>query len=161
MAFPRQEYGDGANYDDLMDRFILQGLEGKGDVSQITKWFIEICEDGCRSLLLENEKALSQLVNIKADVLIADYFVIWKCPCLMSLRLGVPTIAFGAFVEPWLARIPYLPSYVPTYFLPFTDRMTFLERAKNVFATVVISLLSPFNVDVTDIIDVYKMYGNA
>ncbi len=160
LAFPREAYGEAANSEELMDRMVLQSLEGKGDVSQITKWLMKICEGSCRTFLLENEKALSQLEMIKADVLIPDYFVVWKCPYLLSLRLGVPTIAFGSFVEPWLARIPYLPSYVPTYFLPFTDRMTFLERAKNFFVAVMIGFFSPFHADYTDVIDAYKVYGN-
>ncbi len=161
VAFPREAYGPGANFDEIFDRTVLQGLESKGDVLHMSKWLVQRAEEACRTLLLDNEKALSQLEKIMGDVLITSYLVMWKCPYLISFRLGVPTIAFGPFVGPWLARIPYLPSYVPAYFLPFTDRMTFIERAKNVFATFVINFFSPLEVDLSEIIDVYKRYGNV
>ena len=113
------------------------------------------------TLLLENEKALSQIERIKADVLIADYGVVWKCPYLLSHRLGIPTIAFGAFIEPWIARIPYLPSYVPTYFLPFTDRISFTERSKNAFVAFVAGFFKPYREDLTDVIEAYQVYGGV
>ncbi len=63
-------------------------------------------------------------------------------------------------MEPWVGRLPYLASYVPTYFLPVTDRMSFTERAKNTFVAFVAGFLSPFHPDLTDAIDAYKVYGD-
>ena len=160
LTFPREAFGPGSNVDELLDTATLQSVEGKGDISQFSKWLAKIFGDMCKTLLLQNEEALSQLERVKADVLIADFGVVWKCPYLISLRLGIPTIPFGPVVEPWLARIPYLPSYVPTYFIPFTDRMSFAERAKNTFVAFVAGFFVPHRVDLTDVIEAYKVYGN-
>ncbi len=151
VGFPREAYyGAFGNFDDTMDRIVLLALEGKGDVSQISNWFVWIFKEACSTLLSEKQKALSQLEKIKADLMITDYAVTWKCPYLFSLRLGIPTIVFGSFFEPWLARIPYLPSHIPTYFLPVTDRMTFAQRMQNVFTSFAFGSLSPFRVDLSD-----------
>ncbi len=160
IAFPRESYGDFGDAENMMDRVAGQGLEGKGDISQISKFLANMCESWCKALLLKNEEYLLKLEKIKADVLIADYAAMWKCPNLLSLRLGIPTIAFGAFVEPWLARLPYLPSYVPFYFHPVTDRMSFTERAKNAFVAFLMGFFSPLHLDVADVIDAYRVYGD-
>ena len=160
VAFPRESYGQFANFEDIMDRIFEQSLQGKGDISQISQWLMTVIEDWCRSLLLESEEALSQLETIKADALITDYGPILKYPYLMSFRLGITTIAFGAYVEPWLSRTPFLHSFVPTYFLPFTDRMTFAERAKNAFVAFVMGFLSPLRHHIADAIEAYKVYDD-
>ena len=161
LAFPREAFGPVSNVDEFMDTATLQAVQGKGDIAEFSKWLAKVLGNMCETLLMENEKALSQLERIKADVLIADYAVIWKCPYLLSHRLGIPTIAFGAFVEPWIARIPYLPSYVPTYFLPFTDRMSFTERSKNAFVAFVAGFFKPYREDLTDVIEAYQVYGEV
>ena len=161
LAFPREAFGPGSNVDELIDTATLQAVEGKGNIADFSKWLAKIFGDGCKALLLENEKALSQLERIKVDVLIADYAVVWKCPYLLSHCLGIPTIAFGAFIEPWIARIPYLPSYIPTYFLPFTDRMSFTERSKNAFVAFVAGFFKPYREDLTDVIEAYQVYGEV
>ena len=164
IAFPTESYADAANAEEMVDRIVGEGLAGKGDISQISKFFVSSCERWCKTLLLENEEYLSKLEKIKADVLIVDYAAMWKCPYLMSLRLGIPAIAFGAFVEPWLARLPYLPSYVPAYFLPVTDRMSFTERAKNAFVAFLMGFsslgFSPLHMDVSEVIEAYRVYGD-
>ena len=160
IAFPRESYAEYANFEETMDRLTGLALEGKGDSLQITKLFAKIHEGWCRTLLLESEEHISQLEQIKADVLITDYAVLWKCQYLISLRLGIPTIAFGAFVEPWLARMPYLPSYVPAYFLPVTDRMSFTQRVKNAFVVFIMGFFSPIHLDLADVVEAYRLYGD-
>ncbi len=45
--------------------------------------------------------------------------------------LGVPYITVVDLAEPWLMRIPWLPSYIPHGLLPFSDNMTFTQRLAN------------------------------
>ena len=160
VIFPKEAFGPATNPEDMTATVTQQIVEGKTDTKQFINWVTKELGDMCKTLLLENEEALSQLEKIKADVLIASYLVPWKCPYLMSHRLGIPTIPFGAFVEPWNARIPYLPSYVPSNFLPFTDRMSFSERFKNAFVAFIGGFLSPLDVDLTDVIEAYRVYGD-
>ena len=160
VAFPRAAFGPGSNPDEMMATVIQYVVEGRTDTSQFKNLIVKSFGDMCKTLLLENEVALSQLEKIKADVLIANYLIPWQCPYLLSFRLGIPTIPFGAFVEPWNARIPYLPSHVPINYLPFTDRMSFSERLKNAFVAFVTGFLSPLHVDLTEVIEAYRVYGD-
>ena len=159
LVFPRQAFGPVSNIDENMGNITLRAIEGRGDPPQLAKDMVKTSSDMCRALLLENEEALLQLERLKADVLITNYAVVWKCPYLLSHRLGIPTIAFGPFVEPWIARIPNLPSYVPTYFLPFNDQMSFIERSKNAFVAFIAGYFKPYREDLTDVIDAYQRYG--
>ncbi len=159
LAFPRDAFGPISNIDETLDNITLRAIEGNNDFAEFTKDVAKILADMCKPLLLENEEAILQLERIKADVLITNYAVVWKCPYLLSHRLGIPTIAFGNFVEPWIARIPYLPSYVPTYFLPFNDQMSFTERSKNAFVAFMAGFFQPYREDLTDVIDAYQRYG--
>ena len=159
VVFPREAFGPVSNIDEALDKIALRAFEGKGDVAEFSKNVGKTCGDMCKTLLLENEEGLLQLERIKADVLITHYAVVWKCPYLLSHRLGIPTIALGPFVEPWIARIPYLPSYVPTYFLPFNDQMSFIERSKNAFVAFIAGYFKPYREDLTDVIDAYQRYG--
>ena len=161
VVFPREAFGPGSNPDEMMATVTRQVVEGRSDTSQFKNWIVKVFGDMCKTLLLENEEALSRLDKIKADVLIASYLVPWKCPYPMSHRLGIPTIPFGVFVEPWNARIPYLPSYVPSNFLPFTDRMSFSERSKNAFVAFVAGFLSLLHVDLTEVVEAYRVYGDT
>ncbi len=42
IAFPRESYGDFADAENMMDRVAGQGLEGKGDMSQISKYIVNM-----------------------------------------------------------------------------------------------------------------------
>ncbi len=109
IALPRESYAHLTSTEETMTRLTGMALEGKGDSLQITKLLVRLTEGWCRTLLLESEEYISQLEQIKADVLIMDYSLLTKCPYLVSFRFRIPAIAFGAFVEPWLTRIPYMP----------------------------------------------------
>ncbi len=86
LAFPRDTHGDFANAEISMEMIVEQSLGGSGDAFQISNLFAKLSEVWCRTLLLESEESLSQLEKIKADVLITDYTVMWKCPYFISLR---------------------------------------------------------------------------
>jgi hypothetical protein len=58
---------------------------------------------------------------------------------ILCHRLGIPYISLTAQYEPWLLRVPALPSFVPfPYALDgrFTERMTFWQRVLNIWCLI-------------------------
>ncbi|XP_054679304.1 UDP-glucuronosyltransferase 2A2-like isoform X4 [Grus americana] len=90
-----------------------------------------ICDE-----VLKNEALLERLKASNFDVLLADPLV--PSGELFAEKLGIPfvyTIRFsiGNTVERLCGTLPAPPSYVPATLSHLTDRMSFLERLKNLF----------------------------
>ncbi|KAM6269834.1 UDP-glucuronosyltransferase 2A2-like isoform 2-T2 [Porphyrio hochstetteri] len=90
-----------------------------------------ICDE-----LLKNEALLERLKASNFDVLLADPLV--PTGELVAEKLGIPFIytfrfSIGNTVERLCGTLPAPPSYVPATLSRLTDRMSFLERLKNIF----------------------------
>ncbi|XP_053453791.1 UDP-glucuronosyltransferase 2B17-like [Nycticebus coucang] len=89
----------------------------------------KLCED-----VVFNKKLMKKLQNAKFDVVLADAISpcgellaeILKTPLVFSLRFSV-----GYELEKNGGRLPFPPSYVPVILSELSDRMTFMERVKN------------------------------
>uniref|UniRef100_A0A8D0EH43 glucuronosyltransferase n=1 Tax=Strix occidentalis caurina TaxID=311401 RepID=A0A8D0EH43_STROC len=91
-----------------------------------------ICDE-----VLKNEALLERLKASTFDVLLADPLA--PSGELFAEKLGIPfvyTIRFsvGNTVERLCGMLPAPPSYVPATLSHLTDRMSFLERLKNIFS---------------------------
>uniref|UniRef100_A0A8D2JS83 UDP-glucuronosyltransferase n=1 Tax=Sciurus vulgaris TaxID=55149 RepID=A0A8D2JS83_SCIVU len=86
----------------------------------VTEHFEEICQKA-----VYNESLMEKLRETKYDVMVIDPMV--PCGELVAELLGIPFRYCG--------HLPVLPSYVPVSMGGLTDRMTFLERVKNVMLT--------------------------
>ncbi|XP_052067164.1 uncharacterized protein LOC127706548 [Mytilus californianus] len=58
----------------------------------------------------------------------------------MAYKLNLPFISLGAFIDPSVNRVPFNPSFMPTLFSSFSDKMTFLERIINTVRYLMLSL---------------------
>uniref|UniRef100_A0A672UQ83 Uncharacterized protein n=1 Tax=Strigops habroptila TaxID=2489341 RepID=A0A672UQ83_STRHB len=91
-----------------------------------------ICDEA-----LNNKALMKRLKASNFDVLLADPLA--PSGELIAEKLGIPfvyTIRFsmGNTVERLCGTLPAPPSYVPAIISRLTDRMSFLERLKNIFA---------------------------
>ncbi|XP_074679107.1 UDP-glucuronosyltransferase 2A2-like [Strix aluco] len=91
-----------------------------------------ICDE-----VLKNKALLERLKASTFDVLLADPLA--PSGELFAEKLGIPfvyTIRFsvGNTVERLCGMLPAPPSYVPATLSHLTDRMSFLERLKNIFS---------------------------
>uniref|UniRef100_A0A452H2X3 Uncharacterized protein n=1 Tax=Gopherus agassizii TaxID=38772 RepID=A0A452H2X3_9SAUR len=83
-----------------------------------------------------NEELMKMLREATFDILLADPLVLGGE--LVAEKLGIPfvyTIRFsiGSTVERLCGELPAPPSYVPASMGSLTDRMSFMERMKNMF----------------------------
>ncbi|NXU10540.1 UD11 glucuronosyltransferase, partial [Pardalotus punctatus] len=83
--------------------------------------------------LLQNRELMSYLEESKFDAILTDPVV--PCGLIVAEHLSLPSLYFLRGVPCGLdfeaTQCPYPPSYVPRAFSQLTDRMTFLQRVKN------------------------------
>ncbi|XP_029025342.1 UDP-glucuronosyltransferase 2A1-like [Betta splendens] len=95
--------------------------------------------------MLKNERLMRTLRDTKFDVVLLDPMVV--CGDLVADVLGLPFIlslrfSFGNVLERHCGHASAPPSYVPAVPLPYSDRMTFMERLINSVMYVGTSLVS-------------------
>uniref|UniRef100_A0A8C0WEK5 glucuronosyltransferase n=1 Tax=Castor canadensis TaxID=51338 RepID=A0A8C0WEK5_CASCN len=104
--------------------------------SQLQKFFkdySDVMETSCRDMVL-NKELMTKLKESRFDVLLADAVV--PCGELLAELLNIPFVYTlrglpGNTHEKYSGGVPFPPSYVPVIMSELTDRMTFMERVKN------------------------------
>uniref|UniRef100_A0A452G6A4 glucuronosyltransferase n=1 Tax=Capra hircus TaxID=9925 RepID=A0A452G6A4_CAPHI len=99
---------------------------------------LRMCKDA-----VSNKKLMTKLQESRFDILIAD--AIGPCGELLAELLKIPFVyshytSPGHIIEKNSGRLPFPPSYVPVMFSELSDRMTFMERVKNMFYTLYFDL---------------------
>ncbi|RVE66273.1 hypothetical protein OJAV_G00124820 [Oryzias javanicus] len=94
--------------------------------------------------MLRNRQLMATLRAAAYDVVLVDPLVM--CGDLVADVLGVPLIlslrfSFGSTLERHCGHAPFPPSFVPTAPLPFSDRMSFVQRLSNALMTASMSML--------------------
>uniref|UniRef100_A0A8D2DYS9 glucuronosyltransferase n=1 Tax=Sciurus vulgaris TaxID=55149 RepID=A0A8D2DYS9_SCIVU len=100
---------------------------------EATEQFEEVCRKA-----VYNESLMEKLRETKYDVMVIDPVV--PCGELVAELLGVPFVnsirhSVGDIIERYCGHLPVPPSYVPVSMGGLTDRMTFMERLKNMMFT--------------------------
>ncbi|GCC35151.1 hypothetical protein chiPu_0013633 [Chiloscyllium punctatum] len=97
--------------------------------SSLRQLLMKTCES-----LLYNKELMQELVERKFDALLTDPFV--PCGAIIAEYLSLPTInllrGLPCGLDSLATQCPRPLSYVPRIFTRNTDRMTFLQRTKNV-----------------------------
>ena len=97
------------------------------DFRQNTEGFIQFCTNP-----LSDDAMYKELKGLKLDLAVVDVFPNTRCLHILCYRLGIPYISSTTTYEPWLMRVPALPSFVPFPLAQrFTEDMTFMERLFN------------------------------
>jgi len=95
--------------------------------------FIQLCTNP-----LEDPTLVDRLRQLKFDVALVDAFPGSRCYWILAHWIGVPYVSLTTQYEPWLWRVPALPSFVPFPLAAgaYTERMTFSERLWNAWSLV-------------------------
>ncbi|CAD5125221.1 unnamed protein product [Dimorphilus gyrociliatus] len=89
---------------------------------------------------LEDDILFKKLLNIKFDYAIVDYFMMARCLAVIPYKLNIRFSNIGTFWEPWLFRVPSLPSTVPFGWAnPYTEKMSLIERLQNAWSMIAFS----------------------
>lgn len=95
--------------------------------------------------ILKNDQLMATLRDAAFDAVLLDPTVM--CGDLVADMLGLPLIislrfSFGGVLERHCGHVPAPPSFVPAAPLPYSDRMTFLERLASVMMYVGMSAMT-------------------
>ncbi|NXQ16770.1 UD11 glucuronosyltransferase, partial [Peucedramus taeniatus] len=97
-------------------------------MKRITDLEVSSCEQ-----LLQNKELIRYLEESKFDAILTDPFI--PCGAILAEHLSLPSVYFLRGIPCGLdfqaTHCPRPPSYVPRVFTDLTDRMTFLQRVKN------------------------------
>ncbi|XP_008830895.2 UDP-glucuronosyltransferase 2B1-like [Nannospalax galili] len=104
--------------------------------SQLEKSFYkysDTIENLCKAVV-RNKSLMKKLQESKFDVVLAD--AIGPCGELLAEVFKIPLVytlraSFGYNFERFSGGLPFPPSYVPVVLSELSDRMTFVERVKN------------------------------
>lgn len=135
-------------------------LEDRASPQQVLDYTAPLFAVECRRLLMFNEPLMSRLTALKFDMAVVDGLFVLKCLYLVPHRLQIPWVTMTDAFEPWLARVLWLPSFVPNPIVPFTERMTFLERLQNSFWTALLASITIMPDPPEDILATYRLYGH-
>ncbi|XP_072477072.1 UDP-glucuronosyltransferase 2B17-like isoform X21 [Notamacropus eugenii] len=95
--------------------------------------YSKVLKQFCESVVL-NKKLMKTLKEARYDVVVSDAFS--PCGELIAEVLGIPVVYTLRFItgntyEKYCGGLPSPPSYVPVVLTELTDKMTFMERVKN------------------------------
>lgn len=92
--------------------------------------FVSYCTN-----VLDDIDLIATLTQEKFDLVVIDGIPMCRCNFILPYKLGVPYVTLSTFIEPWLARVPALPSFIPfTPGVSYPHSMTFTQRLKNLWA---------------------------
>ncbi|XP_066242117.1 UDP-glucuronosyltransferase 2B31-like isoform X1 [Saccopteryx leptura] len=128
-----------------MEVFFMQIINKWTDLPRDTFWAYfsqlqelfgecsDFLEKVCKSVVF-NRKLMTKLQESKFDVILAD--AIGFCGELLAELLEIPLVyslrfSPGDNLEKRSGGLPFIPSYVPVILSELSDRMTFMERVKN------------------------------
>ncbi|NXO81570.1 UD11 glucuronosyltransferase, partial [Sitta europaea] len=108
----------------FLERFV-KAYQG---IKRITNFGVSSCGH-----LLQNKELIRYLEESKFDAVLTDPVLL--CGAILAKHLSVPAVYFLRGIPCGLdfeaTQCPRPPSYVPRGFTQLTDRMTFLQRVKN------------------------------
>nr|KAF6432677.1 hypothetical protein HJG63_020282 [Rousettus aegyptiacus] len=95
--------------------------------------YYEIIIQLCRAVIL-NKKLMTKLQESRFDVVLAD--AVGPCGELLAEMFQIPFVyslrfSMGFAFEKYIGELPLPPSYIPVTMSQLRDKMTFMERVKN------------------------------
>ncbi|CAG2241988.1 UGT [Mytilus edulis] len=123
-------------FEDIIREMVETMMSG-AKITALTEWL-----KGTNALChgyLNDTAHVHELAAHQFDYAIVDYAPT-LCYSVMAYKLNLPFISLGAFIDPSVNRVPFNPSFMPTLFSSFTDKMTFRERIINTVRYVLLLL---------------------
>ncbi|XP_072477054.1 UDP-glucuronosyltransferase 2B31-like isoform X5 [Notamacropus eugenii] len=128
----------GALFDNLIALWVnefkkLSALEYGVVLQEMHFFSSRLVKKQCENVVL-NKDLVKKLKKAKYEVVLAD--AICTCGELIAEILGIPFVyslrfTMGNTIEKYCGGLPSPPSYVPVPLTVLTDKMTFMERVKN------------------------------
>ena len=139
--------------------FVRFAMESDSNMRNFLAKIENVVLSACRGIL-SDEDILLKMERLDFDLALVDSNMAFKCAFRLVIhRLGVPHVSLMDYPEPWLLRLPWLPSFAPFKVLPYTEKMTFWERFLNTFTQIAWIWFPPVSHLPADILEKYQQYG--
>ena len=113
-------------------------FEGSQDVFA----FLQICRD-IIDLALTNETFLRTIQQTNPDLIVIDNLTFFYTMSIIPYRLGVPFAFLGTMYYPPRMGIPFSPAETPSFLLPYSNKMTFIQRLVNTLLYLTFAVYDP------------------
>lgn len=120
---------------------VMPTLSPWQSAKKLQDFFLQISADlklVCESVVY-NQTIMKKLQDTNYNVMVID--PVMPCGELIAETLGIPFVytlrlSLGSTMERYCGQIPSPPSYVPVVMAALPDKMTFLQRVKNLMLSV-------------------------
>ena len=94
-------------------------------------------------MALKNETFLKAIQQTRPDLIVIDNLAFYYTMSIIPYRLGVPFAFLGSMYYPPRMGIPFSPAETPSFLLPYTNRMTFVQRLVNILLYLTFAVYDP------------------
>ena len=137
-------------FKDMDDKLIRSALSGSKEWLRIIFQVKGFCQ-----AIAGDEELINSLGKVKFDVAVIDGVITSLCMSVIPYKLSVPFIQFGTILETQNMRVLTHPAVYPAHvFVPFSDRMTYLQRLGNTLLHLAL-LIAPDPVNPRDVVGTF------
>ncbi len=140
-------------------------FESRGNIWKFVLNIVSVLTEECEALLSQDNLFYYNLSQLNLDMAVVDVAGIYKCTVLLPHRLNIPYICHTHVIEPWIARLPWLPSLAPTphtqlFYIP-ANLSQFIDRLLCSLCAAAASIAVPLMESCEpEILKKYLRYGN-
>jgi len=152
----------GKSYDinEIKQQLSLEFIKSQGNHRRMVEKLESSPFNVCNRIHHMSDESFNNLASEQFDLVIVDGNLYSTCFYLIPHRLGIPFMTYSVFLDPWLVRLPYLPSFVPNHFTTFTDRMSFSQRFRNTLVATYGRLFGKEFTVPDQVLTSYRQYGS-
>ena len=149
-----------ADYENHLDQIMRSSIEGNFNFINMVSEMRQLIEIESETLLVGNDQLFEDMVKAKYDLAVVDSVFFARYLHFIPLRLGIPWITYMDILNPYLVRVPWLPSFYSPKPTSYCGRMTFKERIANVFFSLLIFYYPLVPDPSEEVLSVYRKYGD-
>ncbi|XP_046344334.2 2-hydroxyacylsphingosine 1-beta-galactosyltransferase-like [Haliotis rufescens] len=113
-------------------------MDGTGLLKMLIFMIKPVITNLCHSAFSDQD-VLNEFQEDKYDLAVVEGLPMTGCIFSIPVYLGIPYAAIGSFIDPQDAMMPLQTTLFPSFYLPYSNDMTFLER----FINTIIYFLNP------------------
>ena len=131
------------DYAKILSVFMTSGLDNVFNNIKLLGSIVQCLLNYCYEVI-GNKDIMEQLQNHNFDIVLVDGIDFARCLYIIPYSLGVPYITLTARHDPWVAKVPAMPSVEAQWgFNQYFDEPNFFQRMKSFFMYLALYTMSP------------------
>lgn len=159
IRYGRKDPTKSADYESQFDQISSNAIEGKLSFLNMISQMREFVRVESETLLIGNDQMFEEMVKANYDLAVVGSIFFAKHLHFVPLRLGIPWITYTDVLNPYLVRVPWLPSFYAPKPASFCGKMTFTEKLENVLFSLLLFYYPLVPDPPEEVLSVYRKYG--